>query len=92
LGVFPEIETSFKTTDLIESVMAQLERKPQKVDRWRTSDQKDPLVCGGAARGRTPDSAREGLRISALAGTRPRSEDYVVDARCRVSRFPEVIT
>ena len=40
LGVFPELGRSFKTTNLIETVMAQLERKTQKVDRWRTSDQK----------------------------------------------------
>ena len=40
LGVFPALSTSFKTTNLIENVMAQLERKTQKVARWRTSDQK----------------------------------------------------
>ena len=40
LGVFPELGRSFKTTNLIETVMAPLERKTQKVDRWRTSDQK----------------------------------------------------
>ena len=40
LGVFPELGTSFRTTNLIESVMARVEAKTQKVDRWRTSDQK----------------------------------------------------
>ena len=40
LGVFPEPGTSFKTTNLIESVMARLEAKTERVDRWRTSDQK----------------------------------------------------
>ena len=40
LGVFPALGRSFKTTNLIETVMAQLERKTQKVDHWRTSDQK----------------------------------------------------
>ena len=40
LGVFPELGRSFKTTNLIEPVMARLEQKTQKVDRWRTSDQK----------------------------------------------------
>ena len=40
LGVFSELGTSFKTTNLLEHVMAQLERKTQQVDRWRTSDQK----------------------------------------------------
>lgn len=40
LGVFPEVGTSFKTTNLIESVMARVEAKTQRVDRWRSSDQK----------------------------------------------------
>lgn len=40
LGVFPELGTSFKTTNLIESVMARVEAKTQRVDRWRSSDQK----------------------------------------------------
>lgn len=40
LGVFPALGVSFKTTNLIESVMARLEAKTQKVTRWRTSDQK----------------------------------------------------
>lgn len=31
---------SFKTTNLIESVMSVVEAKTAKVDRWRTSDQK----------------------------------------------------
>lgn len=40
LGVFPEMGTSFKTTNLIESVMARVEAKTERVDRWRTSDQR----------------------------------------------------
>lgn len=40
LGVFPELGVSFKTTNLIESVMARLQAKTQRVTRWRTSDQK----------------------------------------------------
>lgn len=40
LGVFPELGTSFKTTNLIESVMARVEAKTRRVDRWRNSDQK----------------------------------------------------
>ncbi len=40
LGVFPELGVSFKTTNLIESVMARVEERTAKVDRWRTSDQK----------------------------------------------------
>ena len=40
LGVFPELGVSFKTTNLIESVMARIEAKTQRIARWRTSDQK----------------------------------------------------
>jgi transposase-like protein len=40
LGVFPELGTSFKTTNLIESVQARVEAKTARVTRWRTSDQK----------------------------------------------------
>jgi len=40
LNVFPELGISFKTTNLIESVMSRLEAKTRRVTRWRTSDQK----------------------------------------------------
>jgi hypothetical protein len=40
LTVFPALGTSFKTTTLLESVMARVEAKTERVDRWRTSDQK----------------------------------------------------
>ena len=40
LGVFAELGTSVKTTNLIESVMARVEAKTHRVGRWRTSDQK----------------------------------------------------
>jgi len=40
LGVFPELGVSFKTTNLIESVMSRLEARTHRVSRWRTSDQK----------------------------------------------------
>jgi putative transposase len=40
LGIFPELGTSFKTTNLIESMMVRVEAKTLRVDRWRTSDQK----------------------------------------------------
>jgi transposase-like protein len=40
LGVFPEVGRSFKTSNLLESVMARVEVKTARVDRWRTSDQK----------------------------------------------------
>lgn len=40
LGVFPELVRSFRTTSLIESVMARVEAKTHRVARWRSSDQK----------------------------------------------------
>jgi transposase-like protein len=40
LGVYAALGVSFKTTNLIESVMARVEAKTARVDRWRTSDQK----------------------------------------------------
>jgi transposase-like protein len=40
LNVFPELGVSFKTTNLVESVMARLEARTHRVTRWRTSDQK----------------------------------------------------
>jgi len=47
LGIFPELGVSFRTTNLIESVMARLEEKTQRVDHWSTSDQK-LRWCGAA--------------------------------------------
>jgi putative transposase len=47
LHVFAELGVSFKTTNLIESVMARLEAKTHRVTRWRTSDQK-LRWCGAA--------------------------------------------
>jgi hypothetical protein len=40
LGVFPELGVSFKTTNLIESVMSRIEAKTHRITHWRTSDQK----------------------------------------------------
>ena len=40
LGLHDELRRSLNTTNLIESVMAQIERKTQRVDHWRTSEQK----------------------------------------------------
>ena len=40
LGVFPQVGLSFKTTNLLESVMARVEARSARVDHWRTSDQK----------------------------------------------------
>jgi transposase-like protein len=47
LAIFPELGVSFRTTNLIESVMSRLEEKTQRVDNWRTSDQK-LRWCGAA--------------------------------------------
>lgn len=40
LNVVAELGVSFRTTNLIESVMARVEAKTARVDHWRTSDQK----------------------------------------------------
>jgi hypothetical protein len=40
LNVFRELGENYKTTNLIEIVMARLEARTQRVRRWRTSDQK----------------------------------------------------
>lgn len=40
LGVFATLGVSFKTTNLLESVMARVQARTARVDHWRTSDQK----------------------------------------------------
>ncbi|MGQ0640304.1 MAG: IS256 family transposase, partial [Gemmatimonadaceae bacterium] len=40
LGVFAALGVSFKTTNLLESVMARVQARTARVDHWRTSDQK----------------------------------------------------
>jgi transposase-like protein len=40
LGVFVDLGQSLKTTNLLESILAQVEQKTGKVDRWRNSSQK----------------------------------------------------
>ncbi len=40
LGHHAELRKSLNTTNLIESVMAQIERKTKRVDHWRTSEKK----------------------------------------------------
>ncbi|XWV17328.1 MAG: IS256 family transposase [Gemmatimonas sp.] len=40
LDVFTKLGISFKTTNLIERVMARVEAKTYRITRWRTSDQK----------------------------------------------------
>ena len=45
LNVHADLRQSLHTTNLIESVMAPIERKTQRVDHWRTSDQKQRGVA-----------------------------------------------
>ena len=40
LNVFVELSVSFRTTNLIESVMARIEARTRRVTCWCTSDQK----------------------------------------------------
>lgn len=45
LGLFKELGTSLKTTNLIESINAGLGQRTDKVDCWRNSDQKQRWVA-----------------------------------------------
>lgn len=45
LGLFQELGTSLKTTNLIESINASLGQKTDKVDYWKNSDQKQRWVA-----------------------------------------------
>lgn len=45
LGLFQELGTSLKTTNLIESINAGLGQKTDKVDYWKNSDQKQRWVA-----------------------------------------------
>lgn len=45
LGVFPVLGRSLKTTNCLESLNAQLGQLTDKVDHWRTSDQKQRWVA-----------------------------------------------
>ena len=53
LGLFPELGLSFKTTNALESIMAQVEQRTAKVDHWRTSEQKQRW-CAAALLGIEP--------------------------------------
>ncbi len=45
LGVFSALGISLKTTNCLESLMAQVGQRTGKVDRWRNSDQKQRWVA-----------------------------------------------
>lgn len=45
LGLFEKLGTSFKTTNVIESIQARLGQYTDKVDYWRNSDQKQRWVA-----------------------------------------------
>jgi transposase-like protein len=45
LGVFPQLGLSLKTTNCLESLMAQVGQRTDKVDHWRNSDQKQRWVA-----------------------------------------------
>ena len=45
LGLFPTLGVSLKTTNCLESLNAQLGQLTDKVDHWRTSDQKQRGVA-----------------------------------------------
>ena len=45
LGLFPQLGLSLKTTNCLESLMAQVGQRTDQVDRWRNSDQKQRWVA-----------------------------------------------
>lgn len=45
MGVHEDLRRSLNTTNLLESVMAQIERKTLRVDHWRNSNQKQRWVA-----------------------------------------------
>lgn len=45
LGLFPQLGRSLKTTNCIESLLAQVGQRTDKVDRWVTSEQKQRWVA-----------------------------------------------
>ena len=45
LGLFEALGRSLKTTNCLESIMAQVGQRTDKIDRWRTSDQKQRWVA-----------------------------------------------
>lgn len=45
LGLFQELGTSFKTTNVIESIQARLGQYTDKVDYWKNSDQKQRWIA-----------------------------------------------
>lgn len=49
LGLAAALGASFRTTNVVESIMAQVEQRTGKVDHWRTSDQKQRW-CAAALR------------------------------------------
>ena len=45
LGLFEALGRSLKTTNCLESIMAQVGQRTDKIDHWRTSDQKQRWVA-----------------------------------------------
>lgn len=44
LGLFPQLGLSFKTTNCLESLLAQVGQRTDKVDRWVNNEQKQRWV------------------------------------------------
>jgi hypothetical protein len=74
LGLFAELGASFKTTNPLESIMAQVEHRTAKVDHWRTSEQKQRW-CAAALLLIEP-RLRKVKSASAAAGRGVAHDDY----------------
>ena len=87
LNVFPELGVSFKTTNLIESVMARLEGEDAPRHALAHERSEAALVCVGALGDGTAVPPREEPSPSALAqaGLAPHTHDHEV--RRGVSRI-----
>ncbi|CAN5122256.1 hypothetical protein BH09GEM1_BH09GEM1_12830 [soil metagenome] len=86
LNVFVELGVSFRSTNLIESVMARLEAKTHRVTRWRTSDQKLAVVRLRLVGNRAPVPPREAVSGAPLAQARITGHTHHHESRRGVSR------
>ena len=91
LGRFPELGTRFKTTNLIERVMARGEAKTQRVDRGRSTDQKRGWCAATLLQIERQFRCVKGVKHLPLLQRALRSTLHSCN-RCRVSGTPAAFT
>lgn len=67
LGLFPILGVSLKTTNCLESLNAQLGQLTDKMEDWRTSDQKQRWVAREEPPGKTARPVRRAYRVNDFA-------------------------